>query len=275
MQSPLLTRRQALVVGVSASAALLPAELRAAAASPVSGAAACVLSPQLEEGPFYFDPKLQRSDIREGHKGAPLRLQLQVVDAADCAPLAGVRVDVWHCDARGFYSGYEGQGDDAATSTVGQTFLRGVQLTDQAGLVAFDTIYPGWYRGRTTHIHFKVFLAGGKVATSQLFLPDALSQYIYENVSPYAERTATRDTVNATDHIAQDGGEGHATFCYVKEETDRYLATLVIGVDRTAAAPASPPGPGGPPPGGPPPDQQGAPSAPPAINKAQLVPGGA
>ena len=114
-------------------------------------------------------------------------------------PLSGVRVDVWHCDARGFYSGYEGQGDDQATSTVGQKFLRGVQITDGNGLVTFETIYPGWYHGRTTHIHIKAFLGDGKVATSQLFFPDALSEFIYENISPYAERKAARDTINATD----------------------------------------------------------------------------
>src|SRR5580704_4476569 len=111
MQSRLLTRRQTLALGASAGTALLPADghsaVRAAAASPIPGVKACVLTPELEEGPYYFDPKLRRTDIREGHKGVPLRLQLQVVDVVGCSPLAGVRVDVWHCDARGFYSGYE------------------------------------------------------------------------------------------------------------------------------------------------------------------------
>ena len=233
---------------------LLPAQVFAAkAASLVPGAAACVLTPQIEEGPYYFDPKLQRSDIRDGHAGAPLRLLLQIVDAADCAPLSGVRVDVWHCDARGFYSGYEGQGDDQATSTVGQKFLRGVQITDGNGLVTFDTIYPGWYHGRTTHIHIKAFLGDGKVATSQLFFPDALSEFIYENISPYAERKAARDTINATDFDVRNGGDGRATFCSVKEEADRYLATLVVGIDRTAAVPDESDGPIASPPDGPPP----------------------
>ena len=115
MQSHLPTRRQALAFGASAGAVLLPQQVLSAAAPAaplVPGNLACVLTPELEEGPYYFDPKLQRSDIREGHGGAPLRLILQIVDAGDCAPLAGARVDVWHCDAHGFYSGYEGQGDD-------------------------------------------------------------------------------------------------------------------------------------------------------------------
>jgi protocatechuate 3,4-dioxygenase beta subunit len=280
MQSSLLSRRQTLALGAAGGAALLSAEAQSAVkltpTLPIPLSKACVLTPELEEGPFYFDTKLRRSDIREGHKGVPLRLQLQVADVAGCAPLAGARVDIWHCDARGFYSGEEGQGDEGTTSTVGQTFLRGIQLTDSSGLVTFDTIYPGWYHGRTTHIHLKVFLGGGKVATSQLFFPDALNQFVYENVSPYTERAAGRDTVNATDGDAHDGGD--AAFCYVKEEADRYLAGLVVGIDRLAALPARPRGPGGPPPGGPSPggppsSDEGAPSAPPAIDKAKLVPG--
>ena len=232
MRSRSLTRRDALRIGATAgAAALLPSEVFAAkAGSLMPGAAACILTPELDEGPFYFDPKLERSDIRDGHAGAPLRLLLQVVDAGNCTPLSGARVDVWHCDAGGMYSGEEEQGDDQATSTLGQSFLRGFQRTDKEGLVTFDTIYPGWYRGRTTHIHFKVVLGEGKVATSQLFFPDGLSEFIYGNVGPYARRKARRDTFNTTDGIARSAGADHPTFGAVKEEADRYLVTLVIGI---------------------------------------------
>lgn len=226
-----MTRRDALRIGAAASTLVLPPFAFAArAAALIPGAAACVLTPELDEGPFYFDPKLERSDIRDGHAGAPMRLLLQVVEAGDCAPVSGVRVDIWHCDAGGLYSGEEGQGDDQATSTLGQNFLRGFQRTGKDGLAAFETIYPGWYRGRTPHIHFKVIPGDGKVATSQLFFPDGLSQFIYETVSPYADRKAQRDTFNTTDGIAQHGGDAHPTFCNVKEEADGYLATLVIGI---------------------------------------------
>jgi hypothetical protein len=73
------------------------------------------------------------------------------VSATTCAPLKGVAVDVWHCDAAGVYSGYSGQLGGADTR--GQTFLRGTQLTGDDGRVRFDTIYPGWYPGRTTHVY--------------------------------------------------------------------------------------------------------------------------
>src|SRR4051812_34458095 len=84
----------------------------------------CVLTPGLTEGPYYIDPKLVRADVTEGRPGVPTELQLQVVDAT-CRPLANARVDIWHCDAAGFYSGYPGQGDDGRTSTVGAVFMRG------------------------------------------------------------------------------------------------------------------------------------------------------
>ena len=179
---------------------------------------------------------------------------------------------MWHCDAHGFYSGYEGQGDDEATSTVGQTFLRGVQIADHAGLVTFDTIYPGWYHGRTTHIHVKVILDGGKVATSQLFFPDALSEFIYENVSPYAERKAARDTINVTDFDVRNGGNGRATFCSVREAADRYVATLVVGIDRTAVAPVEAEPLSDPPPDTLQPGDEGPPR-PAAVDRRRLVPG--
>ncbi|MGE7157141.1 hypothetical protein ACQKJ1_25815 [Methylorubrum rhodesianum] len=83
-----------------------------------------------------------------------MRLRLRVIEAGPCTPVAGARVDVWHSDARGLYSGYPGQGDDRAVDTSGQTFLRGTQMTDEGGWVSFETIYPGWYAGRATHIHF-------------------------------------------------------------------------------------------------------------------------
>jgi protocatechuate 3,4-dioxygenase beta subunit len=266
-----VTRREALLVlGASAGCALTSGRVVAQDSSitRLPSAAACSLSPQLEEGPFYLDPKLVRGDIREDRTGVPLRLLFRVVEAGNCAPVTGARVDVWHCDALGLYSGVDGQGDDHSHSAAKATFLRGTQAADSAGDVTFDTIYPGWYRGRTTHIHVKVILDGknGKnVATSQLFMPDALSEYLYLNANPYNRRGVTRDTVNAADHVVKNGGRQHATFCDVKEQADRYLATLIIGIDRTATAPS---GTGG----GPPPPGHG-PGGGPIRPRGSLIPG--
>lgn len=191
----------------------------------------CSVMPGTTEGPYYVDPKLVRRVIAEDRPGIPLRMQLQIV-TADCRPVPAARVDIWHCDAQGNYSGYAKQGSDAGLDTRRQTFLRGTQFTDAHGIATFETIYPGWYRGRTTHIHYKVFLDDRTVLTSQIFFPDALSEHIYEK-SPVYRRTDRRDMLNSMDSIAAQAGEG--AYCAIREQQDRYSAALVIGIDPTAA----------------------------------------
>src|ERR1041384_5224148 len=93
----------------------------------------CLLTPQSIEGPYYLDPKLVRAQIAEDRTGVPLRVDLRVIDGATCMPSVDARVDLWHADAQGIYSGYEGQGDKQDLSTVGQKFLRGTQFTDGKG----------------------------------------------------------------------------------------------------------------------------------------------
>jgi protocatechuate 3,4-dioxygenase beta subunit len=197
------------------------------------GADVCVITPEVTEGPYYFDPAMERTDITEGRPGVPTRIRLQVVDAA-CLPLADARVDIWHCDATGLYSGYAGQGDDGTTDTTGETFMRGTVFTDAKGIAEFTTVYPGWYRGRTTHVHFKVFLDQTNILTGQIFFPDALSEYLYLNVAPYSERGAERDTLNTNDNIAAQATR--ASFAYVKEMEAEYLVAMIIGVDPNATS---------------------------------------
>lgn len=290
---PGISRRTALA-GLAGSAAVLSAQTEARAATPAAEPAAqpsaanvCRMMPRMVEGPFYFNPDLVRVDITEGRAGVPLKLVLQVTDGATCQPIPGARVDVWHCDATGQYSGYDGQGDDRSISTKGETFLRGTQTTGAGGEVAFKTIFPGWYRGRTTHIHFKVLLDEKSMLTGQMYFPDALAEYIFTTVAPYTERSAKRDTLNSMDWIARADGD-HISFVDLREEADTYVATLIIGVDRAAEPeragfgrpPGPPPGgppPGGPPPGGPPPGMGGGPgpgSGQPRT-RGPIVPGGA
>jgi protocatechuate 3,4-dioxygenase beta subunit len=228
-----VTRRQALA-GAAATVGLglagAPASQSIAAALP--GAKVCILTPQAVEGPFYFDPKLVRADITEGKPGVPLKLTLQVVEATkDCARLEGARVDVWHSDGLGVYSGYARQ---ETGSTRGETFLRGTQFTDADGQVRFATIYPGWYPGRTPHIHFKVFLDAVSLVTGQLYFPDPVTEHVYATLPPYRERQAERDTFNATDGIFRGQG-GSDTLVSLKEEGGPYLASLVIGLDRAGS----------------------------------------
>ncbi|WP_137152884.1 intradiol ring-cleavage dioxygenase [Devosia sp. FKR38] len=274
-----INRRDAFkAVAITASGGLLMSQQAFAQEAGVSatqtaallqGADVCAIIPEVTEGPYYFDPALERIDITEGKVGIPMRVRLQVVDAA-CAAIEGARVDIWHCDATGVYSGYANQGDDRTVDTTGQTYLRGTQFADANGIVEFESIYPSWYGGRTTHVHFKVFLDQTTVLTGQIFFPDALSEYIYANVAPYNDRSRARDTLNSNDSIATSSTR--AAFAFVKELEDEYLVAMIVGVDPTAAsmgamasggdAPQPPSGDAGGPPadGTPPAGGQGGPS---------------
>ena len=254
-----VSRRAALAALSASAASLLPASALAAATSDVDASRGlCLLTPQSVEGPYYLDPHLVRSDIVEGRPGVPLRVQLRVIEAGPCTPLPKTRVDIWHADARGIYSGYEGQGDGRDLSTVGEKFLRGTQFSDSGGWVAFDTIYPGWYAGRATHVHFKVFLDERSILTGQLYFPDALNEFIYTQVPAYRERARSRNIVNANDGIVAADDPDRRSFCAIKEERERYVASLVLGVDRNGKPQSTeggvPPPPGGAPAGGPPPE---------------------
>lgn len=219
----LLMSQQAFAQEAGASASQTAALLQ--------GADVCAIIPEVTEGPYYFDPAMERVDITEGRPGIPMRVRLQVVDA-NCIAMPGARVDIWHCDATGVYSGYAGQGDDGAVDTTGETFMRGTQFADDNGIVEFESIYPSWYRGRTTHVHFKVFLDETNILTGQIFFPDALSEYIYLNVAPYNDRASQRDTLNANDSIAAQSTR--AAFAFIKELEEEYLVAMIVGVDPAA-----------------------------------------
>ena len=193
----------------------------------------CIVSPQQTEGPYFVEEALNRSDIRSDpsngavKEGVPLRLVLRVsqVSTGACKPLQGAAVDIWHCDAEGVYSDVR----DRGFTTVGQKFLRGSQTTNLDGTVEFTTIYPGWYRGRTVHAHFKVRNSTdsqGYEFTSQLYFDDALTDQVYDQ-APYSRR-GQRDTKNGSDHIYQDGGE-RLTLQLTSDE-EGYTGTFSIGL---------------------------------------------
>ncbi|AGK58553.1 intradiol ring-cleavage dioxygenase [Hyphomicrobium denitrificans 1NES1] len=235
-----LSRRQALRSILAAPASAILAE-RAHAAEVTPAAAdqppgQCRLLPQAVEGPYYFDPKLVRSDIAEGRPGIRLRLELRIIESGTCAPIPNARVDVWHADAQGIYSGYSGQGPNYDTSTKGESFLRGTQMTDEDGRVKFKSIYPGWYPGRTPHIHVKVFIGETRVATAQVYFPDEFSARIYTTYEPYNLRSIS-DTTNDEDSIFRDGErDGGGTVLAVNQDGDTVSAGLLIGVDQTGEA---------------------------------------
>lgn len=189
----------------------------------------CVLAPEETEGPYYIQSSKLRQDITDGKTGVPLQLELTIVNAGTCQPIANAMVDVWHADAEGVYSAYPGQGDSRSVDTTGQTFLRGVQVTGADGKATFKTIYPGWYRGRTTHIHFKIHFNNNTLVTSQLYMPEEINQAVYSTGSEYKAR-GQKDTPNASDMVYLPANLGERTVLKIQKQGDGYLASLTIGV---------------------------------------------
>jgi protocatechuate 3,4-dioxygenase beta subunit len=175
---------------------------------------ACTLTPEQTEGPYYFDVDSIRSDIREDREGVPLELAIRIRDER-CEPIRNAVVDVWHCDAAGSYSGFEEEG----------TFLRGAQVTDADGIVEFTTIYPGWYPGRTVHIHAKVHLDKQTVLTTQLYFDERTTAAVYRR-PPYASDTG--DTTNRTDGIFDE-----RLVLRLTEAGDGYRGAISFDVEST------------------------------------------
>jgi protocatechuate 3,4-dioxygenase beta subunit len=263
----LLTRREILALFGAGSAATILAACGAgtsssaatagASASPASSAGAtglatatataivaasslpaCVVRPAETEGPYFVDEKLLRSDIRSDPSdgsvkpGATLRLSFAVakVTGNSCAPYAGLLVDVWHCDGLGVYSDVS----DPGFQTTGKKFLRGYQITDANGLASFATIYPGWYQGRTVHVHFKIrtdaAVSPGLEFTSQLFFDDTLTDKVLAG-QPYAQK-GPRTLRNSGDGIYSAGGD-QLLLNVAGDATAGYTSTFPIGLQVT------------------------------------------
>lgn len=316
-RGPSVGRRQAIALGGAAAAGVGLAGCAAgeeagagggatgATASPAPSDQVCVLSPEVTEGPYYLDGQLVREDITEGKQGFPLELAITVVDFENgCTPLTdgNTAVEIWHCDAWGYYSGYteanpggevpeeDGEGDD-------QSFLRGIQPVDEEGTARFTTIVPGWYSPRVTHVHLKVhtdgevdrtYEGGTTVHTGQLLFSDDFCAGVAER-EPYSEHRLELTLIGddqvygEAESVEGDPDSMVVTPVPVTEGTpeDGYTLAVAVGVtmDESAGgdgAPgegggpgdgASPPEGGGPGEGDPPPESgpegDGTPPAPP------------
>ena len=206
---------------------------------PSEWATGCVFTAVAVEGPYYIEERDFRRDIRDGQEGQELLLRLQVMDVARCEPLPEAVVELWHCNAHGYYSGYAGQDPDedpvALTGMVDrmpvqsqERWLRGAQVSDHDGKCEFLTIYPGWYSGRTVHIHFKVHSNDARLITGQLYFPQELSDRIHQTgvyagrgVSPYRNETDSG--------IAESSGAA-GSWPTISREGETYVAALRLGV---------------------------------------------
>ncbi len=206
-----LTRRE-MILALGAAGTLALVRCKGSGTTAGASFAGCVARPEQTEGPYFVDDMLNRSDVRSDptdgtvKPGTPLELAFHVSRLAEgaCVPLSGAVVDIWQCDADGVYSGVV----DPQFDTTGRKYLRGLQTTDEAGVARFVTIYPGWYPGRTIHIHFKIRSAPdadpGYEFTSQLYFDDALTDQVHA-LDPYAAR-GPRTVRNDGDPIFGRGG---------------------------------------------------------------------
>jgi protocatechuate 3,4-dioxygenase beta subunit len=206
---------------------------REAIAGVAQGRGICVVRPQQTEGPYFVDEQLKRSDIRSDpsdgivQPGAKLELTFNVsrIAANACTPLAGAVVDVWQCSYEGVYS----DSVDRSFNTTGKKFLRGYQVTDANGAAKFTTIYPGWYPGRTVHIHFKIRSALSSPSyefTSQLYFDDALTDRVHAE-PPYNAK-GQRNRRNSGDGIFRRGGS--ELMLAVTRTTSGYAAPFNLGL---------------------------------------------
>ena len=209
-----------------------------------AGAASCVLTPAKTEGPYFVDELLERADIRSDsdgtnqQAGVKLDLALTVVNGDDdCSIGEGVVVDLWHANASGNYSDIAASSQD---DTLGHDYLRGYQVTDAGGQVKFTTIYPGWYEGRTVHVHFKVRAFDGASTTyeftSQLFFEQSTNNTV-ETSSGYE---GTKSVTNSNDSIY--GNDTEVLVPLSGSVAKGYTGEITIGL---TGLPASSDAPGG------------------------------
>ena len=198
----------------------------------------CVLIPGETAGPFPLDltdnQTFFRQDVREDRTGVRHDLKIRIIGLENCLPMPNVRVNIWHCDKDGLYSGYQTQ--------VGETYLRGYQITDANGEVNFITVFPGWYNGRICHIHFQAYVSSVYAAISQLTYPIAEKNQIYaDNASLY---TKGEDPLSfSQDGVFADGYTYQLASLTPNTETggyDSYLEVTIQGSGLTGLAQAEP-----------------------------------
>lgn len=259
-----ITRRRVLALGGAAAGAVLGLGISSCSspardlhgsgspetASPTPGGELCVLSPGVPAGPYHREGALFRRDITEGKKGVPLTVRLTVRDEPHaCAPLKGAAVEIWHCDAWGYYSGYPAAhpggsvppADRESGGADPNTYLRGFRTTDARGVAEFVTIFPGWHTPRAPHVHVEVHTGGGRAGrtyaggrvnwTGQLFFDDRCADAVYAR-APYSRHTGERTRLER-DTVYGGGGARDGLMTVTGDVDKGFVATLTVGIDTT------------------------------------------
>ncbi|KAK4100325.1 aromatic compound dioxygenase [Parathielavia hyrcaniae] len=232
------------------------------AATLFAGYNSCLLAPEVTQGPYYVAGEYVRENIVDDEPGVSFLVEYQVIDVATCDPVPDVYVEMWHCNSTGVYSGVaaNGNGNGADTTNLDNTALRGIQPTDDDGVAIFESVFPGHYTGRTTHVHVMVhanattdtaLLSNGTLGldtyashVGQAFFDQALITAMDE-IEPYASNTAVV-TLNEDDSIMQEGAATDG-LDPVMEYTllgddlgDGLFAWIAFGVDTTQSNSVSP-----------------------------------
>ena len=222
-------------IGLAGVAAAMPGAQTIAADRPplynsLIGNPLCTLIPSETAGPFPLDLTANtvffRQDIRENKTGVQLNLKIKIIGQDNCLPMANVRVNVWHCDKDGLYSGYSQNNNPGQA---GLTYLRGYQMTDANGEVNFITILPGWYTGRICHIHFQAYVSPVYAAISQLSFPIATKNAIYAANPTLYTKGADPLTFNS-DNIFSDGYDYQLSTLTPNTTTGGYDAYLEVAI---------------------------------------------
>ena len=201
--------------------------------APPAPGGACVLIPQETAGPYPLDlsgsSTYFRTDIRETQAGADHRFRLRILGVGNCLGMLNARVDVWHCNVDGYYSGYTTSAHLGTQNNNSARFLRGIQMTDANGEVEFITKFPGWYPGRTCHIHFQVFIGSMSQCVSQFAFPSAEKNALLTSVAPYT--TWGADPLDfTTDGIFSDGYTHQVSTLTFNSLTNEYESFLEVGI---------------------------------------------
>lgn len=189
----------------------------------------CAISPTETKGPFPIltPTQLMRASIIGNRTGVAMLMTLTIVDKSEgCKPLAGVLVDVWHCDKEGNYSQYGGT-QLQQTNYTNENFLRGRQTTDANGKVSFISIFPGWYNGRAPHIHIEVLTASGSsLLVSQIAFPKAVCDIVYATTG----YKGVANTANESDNVFSDSISQNMADSIVGNVNDGYTLLKTITV---------------------------------------------
>ncbi|OQE26452.1 hypothetical protein PENSTE_c005G08138 [Penicillium steckii] len=211
----------------------------------------CILTPTVTDGPYYVWGEVVRENVKEKlySEGVDVHLEVQYIDINTCRPVPGALVDIWQANATGVYSGISTSGNYASGGW-DSTYLRGIQQTDQDGVVDFDSIFPGHYDGRATHTHLLTHLnatllpnktlevgTGSVAHIGQLFWNEVLRSAV-EDTYPYTSNTQDI-TTNADDMWsvlqADASYDPFPEYMYLGDSLDDGLfAWIQIGINSTA-----------------------------------------